>query len=627
MNLPQGATLNTPQNNLPPGATLNAIPNQTPSEQIYSGLASNTKSNQATFPATPTDNPVVQGLKTVGNIPSSAYNFGKGVIDFLNPLNTIKSAQDLGTSLGDTTQPKVSALDVVKEIPSEAYKMIVPQFLQHIFSGDLGKAAQTLENDPVGQIAPLLLVARGVAEKSGNVAQFDNAMTKLSSPVTSPLNSAVKSVVSKTVAPFANSYDVVKAGEFQAQGITPPVSAITNSPFVKGAESVASKGVFGQPIIDTVNTAMNQIQSKTNDIVTKLTPEKIMSDENLGKTIQEGLSNYEQNFKQTQNKVYEQFTQDLSSPENKMGNPKAVIDQTIKIGREVVNQQTKSNFGGVDSRILNMVKNFQEVPDANRFDNLKATRTAVGEALSKDPENTGLKRIYGALSQDMNTTVKNVDPELGRQLDNIDRAYASGKSKIESNISQSIQQSNPERIAQNLIKRNSADTLAQVREMIGTQKYAEVSKTFTRQLFDKSTTRGEFDIAKLKNNIANYDQATIDQILTKKQQSTLNAGISQLEKLQKLKDNMKSGEKMAQGSQTAFLQGVKSTGGRVGALAVAIGTGNFAVAAGILAELGGEYAASKLFTTEAGKKFMTEGFNPIDIEANLQKNLKAIKGK
>lgn len=151
-----------------------------------------TKEDVASFKASSQDNPLEIAGKTLANIPSSAVNFGKGVIDFLNPLNTVKSVKDLGTALSDTSQPSVSALDVAKEVPKELYKATVPKFLQHIFSGDLQSAAQTIENDPVGQIAPLLMVARGVAEKTGKVAEFDDAMSKVSGLVTKPVEKIVQ---------------------------------------------------------------------------------------------------------------------------------------------------------------------------------------------------------------------------------------------------------------------------------------------------------------------------------------------------------------------------------------------------------------------------------------------------
>lgn len=147
-----------------------------------------THADQATFPATGDESPGVIAAKTVGNIPKSAYNFGKSTLEFLNPLNTVKKAKEIGTSvaagLDEGTSVKDLAVGTIKELPKTAYDSLVPQFLHHIFSGDLQKAAATLENDPVGQIAPLLMVARGVAEKAGRGAEFDSAMSTIASPVT-----------------------------------------------------------------------------------------------------------------------------------------------------------------------------------------------------------------------------------------------------------------------------------------------------------------------------------------------------------------------------------------------------------------------------------------------------------
>ena len=68
---------------------------------------------------------------------------------------------------------------------------------------------------------------------------------------------------------------------------------------------------------------------------------------------------------------------------------------------------------------------------------------------------------------------------------------------------------------------------------------------------------------------------------------------------------MKSGEKIAQGSQTAFLSRIVA---QSSAFTGALFSGHFGVAAGILAETGLENTATRLFTSETGKKFLTEGF-------------------
>lgn len=155
-----------------------------------------TMANKATFPASGTESPLGMVGHTIGNIPSSAINFGKSVFDFFNPLNTAKTAQGIGESIAGaekegTSGPKL-AVDTVKGLPKAAYDVVVPQFLKHIFSGDLKSAAATIENDPVGQIAPLIMLARGVAIKAGKGAEFDNAISTISKPVTAT-GEAIKS--------------------------------------------------------------------------------------------------------------------------------------------------------------------------------------------------------------------------------------------------------------------------------------------------------------------------------------------------------------------------------------------------------------------------------------------------
>jgi len=597
--------------------------------------------------------------KVVGNIPKSAGQFAVNTVKFLNPIDKVMNVAKLpGALIGlnrdvkavgegeanvananqqlieairknraegkDTSrllnQLKMNGVNVPPDLEQDlkptavagkAVSAVVPPAAQHLsravysyIKGDanagdkaLQEAEAAIVNDPVGQILPFVLMTKAVADQAGFGEKFNSIVEKTASPVTKPITAAGE----KIVAPFKGSALPETEAAFAEQGIKPPLSAITKSPVLKSAEALASKGLFGQKIIDTVNTALTQIQEKTNAIVEKITPQKSITDENLGRTIQEGLTEYENNFKVTSSKIYDQFNKEA-------GNPKAVVDRTLEVGREVVNQQSKSQYGGVDPKILKMVERFNDTPDAMRFDTLKATRTAVGEALGRDPQNTGLKRIYGALSEDMNATVKKVDSGLGEKLDAVDEAYRTGKQKIESNISSSIEKSNPERIANNLVKRNSAGTLKQVKEMIGPERFAEVSKTYMRGLMQDSVTRGKFDVTKFEKNINKLDEATRNELLGPENQKLLNDSLVELKKLQGLEKAMKPGQKIAEGSQTAYLMRLAQTTGGLGAFVTAVVTGQWGLASSILAGLGGEVAAVKFLSSDLGQQFLTRGF-------------------
>ncbi|MFH1827715.1 MAG: hypothetical protein ABH824_00475 [Nanoarchaeota archaeon] len=135
-------------------------------------------------------------LKTLGSMPSSTFNYAKRILTAFNPLNTIKNLsqipgefQALKRESGGTSKAiKATA----KEIPSTLYKGVIPKFVQEIQKGDFEKAGLTIANDPVGQIAPLILTAKWAADKAGMTSQFDKAMSTIASPVTKPLEFAAQ---------------------------------------------------------------------------------------------------------------------------------------------------------------------------------------------------------------------------------------------------------------------------------------------------------------------------------------------------------------------------------------------------------------------------------------------------
>lgn len=584
-----------------------------------------------TFKANKDDNPLVAGAKAIGNVPVSTVNLISGFFGAVaHPIKTIKgignaifgAGENLGrvivdkTPIGDIKLSNgMTAREHLKTLPPDEQEQTFNAVKKSLIDryGSLEKAKKSATEDPVGVGTDIFTILEGGAGLIRKGEELSSAISKVSKPISDVVSSPIKSTKElfgikpkPKIAPDVSKTGLTKE-QFDTEGIKPPISSITNSPFIKGAEALASKSIFGQKVSDIMTNAVEQIKSKVNDLVERTKPTKVISDENLGKTIQEGLQEYENKFKATSNKIYDEFTKSLSSPENKMGNPPAIVDNTLKIAREVVNQQSKSLFKGVDSRIMSMLEKLNDSKTVLKFDNLKETRTMVGEELAKNPQSGPLKRIYGALTQDMNATIDKIDPGMSKELAKINEAYSSGKAQIESNISQSISSSNPERIAQNLIKRNSADTLKQVKEIIGEKRFSEVSKTFIRQTFDKAVTRGEFDIDKFKKILGEYDKETLDQILNPTQTKELNESIKQFEKYKSMNDALNKGKKISEGSQTAFLQNIKGTGTRIGAIGTAVLTGNMGVASLMLLETGGEYAFTKLFSTDFGRKLLTEG--------------------
>lgn len=469
-----------------------------------------------------------------------------------------------------------------------------------------------------------------------------------------PAAGAVLKPLTKIASPFSKSYKPGVDALFHSEGITPPLSAISDSNVVRGAEAVASKGIFGGQVADIANKASAQLEQRTANIISKIKPGKVISDEGIGKELQKGLEDFNNNRKLVQGKIYDEFSktygksnvygmktkdalatileeqkQSILPPDSIDSKLQFALDKLtgaknpqLKDLQDQINKFKSLPGGKVPPELTRAyVAKSAELDKNLTFAELKKTRTDVGELMTKNPENTALKRLYGALTDDMTTAVNQVasqDPLIKNaatfakdSLDKLNQGYATGMNKLQSDIAQSIEKSHPESIAKNFIKRNSADSVKLMKEIVGPEKFKNVTDYFMRDMFDTSLTRGEFNVSKLKNNLASYDKETLNELLNPAQQKELNDAISQLEKYQTMGEALKSGQAMAKGSQTAFLS-------KIGILSTAIFSGHFAVASGILL---GDVALKKLFTTEFGRKLLTEGLTVTNL-----KTLNALKG-
>lgn len=181
-----------------------------------------------TFAASASDSPLAAGLKTAGNLPSSAYSFGKGVLQSLNPVA-------IASALGQIPAAFTSAVDAnggdvaktieetISAMPKALYDTVVPQFGKDLAAGKFSSAQQDVENNPVGSIAPFVFAGKGAAEGidaatgADTSGAVDAAMAKVASPVT-----AVASKVGDLAGKAAGTAGSVARYAFgQATGLEP----------------------------------------------------------------------------------------------------------------------------------------------------------------------------------------------------------------------------------------------------------------------------------------------------------------------------------------------------------------------------------------------------------------------
>lgn len=131
----------------------------------------------AFFPAATGDSPLAAGLKTAGNVLPSAFNFAKGAIKTLNPIETVKTLSQIPAEFNALVQEQGlgKALQLFgSSLPKEAYEMLVPEAGRELIgagkgaiTGDqravdegLQNAQRAITNDPIGQVAPFFIGAK-----------------------------------------------------------------------------------------------------------------------------------------------------------------------------------------------------------------------------------------------------------------------------------------------------------------------------------------------------------------------------------------------------------------------------------------------------------------------------------
>lgn len=240
------------------------------------------KETGATFAANTTDEGNLhptEALKTLGNIPSSAFGFAKNVVkapiqqakdlaaipgafsalskeksdqntaeqgvtnknnQVIQQYQTLKAAgkdtshieafmKQQGIDPGKIqTAPKASgpvAAAATQFMPS-AFKALVPKAAQEALSGDTIGARRDLTNDPVGTILPFIFAAEGGAkalDKSGLTADaagaVDRGISKVASPVTEGVPKVAEAVSPAAKAVFGKISDAGAAVKNMAKNV------------------------------------------------------------------------------------------------------------------------------------------------------------------------------------------------------------------------------------------------------------------------------------------------------------------------------------------------------------------------------------------------------------------------
>lgn len=583
------------------------------------------------------------------SLQKNATDIGTALINVLNPdmeKNTVANV----VRLSEGTNRKLDEVPILgqlnRALPTgqigSTLSMVAPGYFENSEQatenltdfykqryGGVDNIKDTINQDPAGFLLDLSTVLSGggtLATKALSGAGKTNTATRVASTVTKagnaldPMNATLSLLnkgVSKTgriTQPFkaTKNADAIKIAD--ELGVDLPLSAKTTSPILKTTEAWAQKGIFGGSIRKKIVEAQTKLDNLADDITVQVAGSPDLK--GTGTAIQNGFENFKTAFRDQKTQLYDAVGDDVLKSQ-------ASTERTLVALDEIIDQKSQSLTGGQNTAFYKDLRN-QIAPTkkgkskVTTVNQLKSTRTEIGSRLKgNDPVVTGdratMGRLYAALSDDLDTSIKTISPETGAALDQANTFYKTNIEKINSQLGRKIANSDPEKLVDSLIKPNSETAVESLKEIIGDEAFGQVQETFFQQIFSKSVNpkTNRIELARLNKQLDRYGQPTLRKILTPEQMARLDSVQQQMGKIERLEGALKSGTKSADGSQTAFLGEV---GGMIGLTLV-----NPMLLAKYLI---GRGAVSALMGSKTGQRLLMEG---VDMSKPMSQGVEVLR--
>jgi hypothetical protein len=174
------------------------------------------------------ETPLQAGINATKNTIPSAINFGKGVIHSMNPINTIKTIGDIGTSFSEGSKEMGTGnliKETIKGLPKAAYEGLIPKAFRELIAGDTQSASKSIQEDPFGTVAPVVLASVAGVKRAakGEARANTNAMADY---VDTPFSTKT---IPKPKTTFQNIDKAVDTGISKTAGlITKPLGAVAS---------------------------------------------------------------------------------------------------------------------------------------------------------------------------------------------------------------------------------------------------------------------------------------------------------------------------------------------------------------------------------------------------------------
>ena len=535
---------------------------------------------------------------------SAPFDLGKAV------RNIIPSA---GRMVGDVYQAIRHPIETGKAligVAKGAVQKVIPgeQEDEKVFNaligfykdryGSIDNIKRTAEEDPVGfaaDIADVLTLGAapfGETKAGAAIGKIGRAID----PTTLPLKGISKVldvVAGKRIAPFVKDFDIETARLAGKYGVDLPATAMSKSEVVRIAETAVVTGPFGSNIKNQLISAGNKISELSEDITktTRQIPDLI----DAGEAIARSADEFRDTWIISKNYLYDQVK----------GSPDINVSKTSKFVDSIIKQKKLSIAPVSDLRYFEKLQD--GLKGRTTLNMVRSTLTEINSKIKNwnDPISTGnnatLKRIAATLVDDLDNSVKLVDPKLMGVLDAANTYYKGGLEVMNSSWFKKIVKNadNPEKIYKAIIKPNSVTDVSRIMELVRPNAADNIRALFMDDIIKSfKTPSGTLKVQGLQQFIGKWGLDTVEAILTPQQLSSLKVIEKTISEIDKLGGAVKLGQQIAKGKNLPL---IIRLAGNVAAFS--------ANPWNVLKVLIGEYAFSKFISSSVGQKLLTEGIS------------------
>ncbi len=564
-----------------------------------------------------------QSEKSLGGFASNVVKSGAGVVSGL--AQAITHPVDTAVALGKTALGGVEKLIPGEQGQEQSFDAVVDFYKQRY--GGIENLKKTFYEDPIGVLSDLSIIlggggaalkGAGTVSKIGGLSRTGQIVSDIGKAV-DPTRAAIKGagVISEAVTtgrkvePFASKINQPATQAASELGIELPASMKSISPVVRGAEALASKGIFGGGIADKVGEVQTKLQTIADDLIKSTNQSSDLS--LVGRQIEQGVSKYKAAYQATKNDLYKsaQLPTDIPvKPQNTIN----LLDDLIAKERQALKAS-----GQATSNELTRYTQLRQ-----GLSNRKLTTADADAALGKlnrdinfgDFIQTGdkgaLRKIAASLSDELDTTLREQLQKRGRTdliaaHDQADAFYKEGLNRLQSDYADKIFKfkDQPDKILPSIINpATSIEDVPKIYQVVGKDAQAGIQSAFIDKVIkDSKGVQGTFTPGGLEVQIKKFGDKKLQAILEPYQYRAL-------KNINEITKSLGGVQKIAEGSQTAFLVRLSS---EIGTLFV-----NPILGFKLLL---GDALFSKFVSSDFGQKLMTSG---LTLKGGVGKKLQEI---